>query len=106
MWTRRRGWQSGPGCRSFCWCCRSTCWATGCATRWIRGISELLRLDATLLDDACPLLLLPFQVRGGRLGRARDYRQPALFVELHLVGRGEDLADVRIQRIDNRARRA
>src|SRR5712671_216159 len=68
--------------------------------------STSLRLDAALLDDAPPLLLLAFQVRGGLLGRARDDRQTPLLVELHLFGGGERLADVRIQRVDNRTRRA
>src|SRR6266480_3477489 len=55
-----------------------------------------LRLDAALLDDPPPLLLLAFQVSGRLLRRARDYREPPLLVELHLAGPGEDLTDVRI----------
>src|SRR2546427_3805772 len=43
-----------------------------------------LRLDAALLDDPPPLLLLAFQVSGRLLRRARDYREPPLLVELHL----------------------
>ncbi len=38
--TRRRGWRSGPACRSSCWCCPSTCSATACATRWTRATSN------------------------------------------------------------------
>jgi peptide/nickel transport system permease protein len=35
--TRRRGWRSGRACRSSCSCSRSTCSATGCATRSTRA---------------------------------------------------------------------
>src|SRR4029077_20085333 len=65
-----------------------------------------LRLHAALLDDARPLLLLALEVGGGLLGRAVDDRQPALLPELHLVRHAEHLADVRVERVDNRARRA
>ena len=34
---RRRGWRCGRAWRSSAWCCRSTCSATGCATRSIRA---------------------------------------------------------------------
>ena len=29
-----------PGVALVCWCCRSTCWATGCATRSTRGCAD------------------------------------------------------------------
>ena len=35
--TKRRGWRSCRGLRSFWWCCRSTWSATACAMRLIRG---------------------------------------------------------------------
>ena len=38
--SRRRGWRCGRACRYSCWCCRSICWATGCATRSIRVTLE------------------------------------------------------------------
>ena len=38
--TTRPGWRSGRGCRSSCWCWRSTCSATACATRSIRASAE------------------------------------------------------------------
>src|SRR3954470_13769849 len=63
-----------------------------------------LRLDAALLDAARPFLLLNLQVRGRFFRCARNYGQPALFVELYLLGGGEYLADMRIERLDNRAR--
>src|SRR5204862_582686 len=68
--------------------------------------SNSLRLDAALLDHPPPLLLLAGEVRGRFLGAARDHGQAAILVELHLVRSGEHFADVRIQRVDDRARRA
>ena len=40
--TTRRGWRCGRDYRSSCWCCRSTCSATACATRSTPGSDDYL----------------------------------------------------------------
>src|SRR3954468_2869556 len=80
---------------------RASFFMTGIETRNVS-----LRLNAALLDHAAPLLLLAGKVGGGLLWRTRDHRQPPLLPELHLVGRSEHLADMGIERVDDRARGA
>ena len=95
-----------PGWRSRCWCCRSICSATGCATGSTRGCASYEQRHVLEVRDLAPYFFLR---RGRREGGGRRELRPRRGEVLGLVGEsgcGKTMTALSLLRLLPEGRRA